>query len=120
MNNLEITQSEQQLEEERECTRASQPFYVPIPESDPLNLQVVSSGRKLHLQTYRFPVPSGVERKGVIFFVHGYGAHCKTMGFFFKVLADQGFECLAMDQRGFGSSEGDRGVILNAEDIYND
>jgi alpha-beta hydrolase superfamily lysophospholipase len=42
------------------------------------------------------------------------------MAFFFKIFAESGYECIGMDQRGFGVSEGERGYIDSADDIYND
>lgn len=37
-----------------------------------------------------------------------------------KYLADSDFEVFAIDQRGFGHSEGIRGQIDSTEDAYND
>lgn len=56
--------------------------------------------------TYRYPVPQGVERKGVIFFLHGYGSYCEHISHFFKMFAEKGYESFALDQRGFGNSGG--------------
>ena len=56
----------------------------------------------------------------MIFYIHGYGAHCNFMGFFFKEFAESGYEVITMDQRGFGYSEGERGFIHDSETIYDD
>lgn len=66
--------------------------------------------------TYRYPVDESV-RKGVIFYIHGFGSYCEPYAFQAKMWADSGYEVIAMDQRGFGNSGGERGFF---EDSYAD
>ena len=52
--------------------------------------------------------------------MHGYGSYCNVNGMLAKCLAENNYEVFGMDQRGFGLSDGKRGVVENKEDIYND
>jgi alpha-beta hydrolase superfamily lysophospholipase len=70
--------------------------------------------------TYRFPVPSSVKRKGVVFYLHGFGAYCEHAAFIFKGFADKGYEVFALDQRGYGNSGGHRGLFESQEVVYSD
>ena len=70
--------------------------------------------------TYRYPVPQGVEHKGVIFYLHGFGAYCEHNSYLFKMFAEKGYECFALDQRGFGNSGGQRGLFESTEVVYSD
>lgn len=44
------------------------------PEIGDLDLTVMEGNKEIKLVTYRWPVPSGEQRKGVVFLIHGYGA----------------------------------------------
>jgi alpha-beta hydrolase superfamily lysophospholipase len=71
--------------------------------------------------TYRYPVPKGQERKGIVFYVHGFGAYSEHTAFMFKTLAEtRGYEVISMDQRGFGNSGGQRGLFESQSVIYGD
>jgi hypothetical protein len=48
-------------------------LYAKFPEQNVINLPVISFGDKVNLMAYRYPVPQGIERKGVVFYIHGYG-----------------------------------------------
>jgi len=37
-----------------------------------------------------------------------------------KCLAEHNYEVFAIDQRGFGFSDGERAIIQSKEDLYND
>ena len=67
--------------------------------------------------TYRYPVPSDLERRGIIFYIHGFGSYCERFAFQAKAYAEAGYDVVALDQRGFGNSGGTRGLF---EDSYND
>ena len=58
--------------------------------------------------------------KGLIFFNHGYGGYCEHYAFFFKPFAEAGYDCIAMDTRGFGNSEGLRGWVESDDVLYGD
>jgi alpha-beta hydrolase superfamily lysophospholipase len=47
--------------------------------------------------TYRYPVPEDTERKGIIFYVHGFGSYCERYAFQAKTFAEAGYEVIAMD-----------------------
>lgn len=72
------------------------------------------------LQTYRYPVPNGVQRKGIVFYIHGFGAYSEHTAFIFKAFAEKGYEAFAMDQRGFGYSGGQRGLFESSDVVYSD
>ena len=56
-----------------------------------------------------------------MFYIHGYGAYANRDAGIAKEFAEKGhFEVFAIDQRGFGESEGRRAIVENTEDIYND
>jgi alpha-beta hydrolase superfamily lysophospholipase len=67
--------------------------------------------------TYRYPVPSDIERKGIMFYIHGFGNYCERYAFQARAYASSGYEVIALDQRGFGNSGGTRGLF---EESYND
>jgi hypothetical protein len=49
-----------------------------------LKIRVTQDDVEITLETYRYPCPQGVERKGVVFYIHGFGAYCEYSAFFFK------------------------------------
>jgi alpha-beta hydrolase superfamily lysophospholipase len=81
-------------------------FDLAYPEKNILDLQVTDQeGKPCLLQTYRYPVDTTkVERKGIVFYLHGYGSHSGSSAFYTKYFADEGYEVYTMDQRGFGES----------------
>lgn len=95
-------------------------MQVPWPEVDPLELRVTQDDEEITLMTYRYPVPHGTARKGYIFFIHGFGAYFEHYAGFCKSFAERGYECLALDQRGFGNSGGHRGLFESEDVIYGD
>lgn len=54
------------------------------------------------IANYRYPVQVGVERKGIVFFVHGYGGAVQHYAYLAEMFARHGYEFCGMDQRGFG------------------
>ncbi|CDW79718.1 UNKNOWN [Stylonychia lemnae] len=96
-------------------------YYNEIwPEIDPLQLRVEQDGKIIKLQTYRHPVSDRSKLKGVVFYIHGYGGYCEHMEYMFKHFANAGYDAYAMDQRGFGRSEGLRSWIESQETMYSD
>ena len=79
---------------------------IKFPDENYLDL-VGEGGNRLH--TYRYPVDNPSERKAIVYYLHGYGGHSGKMAFLGKALAENGFEFLAYDFRGFGKSQGKRG-----------
>lgn len=85
-----------------------------------MKLKVEQDGEEIALMTYRYPVPEGVARKGIVFYIHGFGAYCEHVAFIFKQFAEKGYEAFAMDQRGFGNSGGHRGLYEGSDQAYGD
>ena len=54
---------------------------MPWPETDFLKLRVYQDDEEVTLMTYRYPVPQGVERKGIVFYLHGFGSYCERYAF---------------------------------------
>jgi len=81
------------------------------PETDALRLRVEQDDEEITLMTYRYPVPEGTDRKGVVFYIHGFGSYCERYAYQARAFAESGYEVIAMDQRGFGNSGGHRGLF---------
>ena len=79
---------------------------------------MIQFGKQIKLKAYRYPPKD--YRKGVVFYVHGYGSYANVNGMLARCLAENNYEVFAMDQRGFGYSDGKRAVVENKEDVYND
>jgi len=75
-----------------------------FPEVNPLPLVSVSqrTGKYFKLANYRYP--SQGKRKGIIFFVHGYGEYCERYAYFAKAFAEAGYDFAGIDWRNFGHS----------------
>jgi len=52
--------------------------------------------------------------------IHGFGDYSGRYAFLAKQLAESGYEVVALDQRGFGFSEGTRGYIETGERARDD
>ena len=72
-------------------------------EENPIDIRTQGGDK---LANYRQTVPEGVERKAILFFVHGYGDNVKNYAYLAKLFAENGIEFCGMDQSGFGLSEG--------------
>ena len=62
------------------------------------------------LQTYRYPELTD-NLKGVVTFLHGYGDYSGRYAYFARKFAENGYDFNTIDQRGFGHSDGRRGVF---------
>ena len=62
------------------------------------------------LQTYRYPELTD-DLKGVVTFVHGYGDYAGRYAYFARKFAENGYDFNTIDQRGYGHSDGRRGVF---------
>ena len=81
-------------------------------ESDIIDdLIVTQEGKQIKLCAYREPARGSVPRKGVIFFVHGYGKSLRFLAVTARNLANAGYDIFGMDYRGIGRSTGIRGFI---------
>ena len=89
----------------------------PISESFYIN----DSGKKIKLESYKYPTTLASElKRGTVFFVHGYGDYVGRYAYFAKQFAEQGYDFVGIDQRGFGRSDGRRGIIESEEQAISD
>ena len=58
--------------------------------------------------------------KGIVTFLHGYGDYSGRYAYFAKTFAENGYDVHSLDQRGFGLSEGRRGVFENQDIVIDD
>ena len=65
---------------------------------NPIDMKSSFKGDVAKLFNYRYPVPKG--RKGIVFFVHGYGGQNTHRASLAKMFAEQGYEMCGIDQRG--------------------
>lgn len=65
-------------------------------------------------------IPSGVDLKGVICLVHGFGEHCERYGHVAEVFNNNGYALVAYDQRGHGKSKGQRGHTPSYNHLLDD
>jgi lysophospholipase len=68
-------------------------------------------------------VPEGLAEPGagaLIALMHGYGEHCRRYDDFARHLAQQGHVLCAMDARGHGRSQGQRGYVRDYRDYVGD
>ena len=72
------------------------------------------------IQNYRHPADSSVTRKGIVHFFHGAGEYAGRYGFLAQRIASHGYDVVSYDQRGFGYSEGRRGVQERQEILVSD
>jgi len=74
------------------------PIDFKFPEQNVLDLSVFQFGKPIKLKAYRYPVPVGKQRRGVVFYIHGYGAYANRDVNIAKEFAEKGhFEVFAID-----------------------
>jgi len=91
-----------------------------FPEVNPLELSLPdykNKGSTVKLVNYRWPAVG--ERRGVVHWVHGYGDYVGRHGWIAQAFAQHGYDFVGIDQRGFGNSEGRRGMF-ESEKIMKD
>lgn len=93
-----------------------------FPEVNPIDFMVadLKGSQQIRLQTYRYPCPEGIARKGIVQWIHGFNDYSGRYAFAAKHLAERGYEVVSMDQRGFGFSQGTRGLIMSPEQARDD
>ncbi len=72
------------------------------------------------LDLYALLWPSNERPEAVIAFVHGHGDHSRRYDEWFPKLTSRNIAVLAVDYRGHGRSQGQRGVIRRFEDLLKD
>lgn len=56
-----------------------------------------SDGRDVKIANYRYPSANQNEKKGIIYFVHGYGDYCGRYAYLAKYFAEAGYDFVGMD-----------------------
>jgi len=85
----------------------------PFPEDNPFEVKVQSfeSGEDIQLYNYRYQCKGVTSPKAVIMIFHGFGSYTGKYGYYAKYFADQGYEVVGFDFRGFGKTEGQSGHL---------
>lgn len=93
-----------------------------FPEVNPIDLVLpdFKGNGQVRLQTYRYPCRSDRPRKGIVQLIHGLGDYCGRYAFLAKTLAENGYDVVGVDQRGYGFSEGRRALIESKEQARDD
>ena len=52
--------------------------------------------------------------------IHGFGDYTGRFAYYAKPFAENGYDFVGMDMRGFGRSEGRRGIVESKEIIMDD
>ena len=109
MNEDGTPMSEEEMTHRRKYVDFTQETF---PEVNPIELllpEYKGSGQ-VRFQTYRYPAATS-SRKGIVHYIHGLNDYAGRYAFIAKKLAQNGYDVVAMDQRGFGFSQGTRGFI---------
>lgn len=69
----------------------------------------------VQINNYRYPVQVGQKRKGIVYFVHGYGCSLHNHAYLAQMFSQHGYEFCGIDQKGFGLSEGTKGRFEGME-----
>ena len=84
-------------------------------------MPVEQFGKPIKIAAYRYPVPEGTVRKGVVFYIHGYGCYAHHDCMMVDLRVKHGhYDVFAIDHRGCGKSGGQEALIESVEDMYND
>ncbi|TNV77717.1 hypothetical protein FGO68_gene14245 [Halteria grandinella] len=88
---------------------------IPFPEVNPIDLIVEQNGAPFKLANYRYPCKVGVERKGIVFYVHGYAEYTGRYGYLAREFSEAGFDFVGIDQRNFGNSTSNAATLGHFE-----
>jgi alpha-beta hydrolase superfamily lysophospholipase len=92
-----------------------------FPEENPFDVKVKSLEEDEEIQLYNYRWKSQKESvKAVIMLFHGYGSWTGKYGYYGKYFADQGYDFVGFDFRGFGNTKGQRGHIDSWEQHLKD
>ena len=97
------------LEQERTVDFAKKEW----PQVDYIPYFASTHGANQKLATYRYPAQG--DRKGIVYYCHGYGVNALYNAHFAERLALRGYEVAGIDYRGFGRSSGILGRIEDEE-----
>ena len=74
---------------------------------------------EIKLQTYRYPTTQE-KRRGIVQLIHGHGDYIGRYSYIAKMIAERGYDVVGIDQRGFGHSQGRRGLVESRENVRDD
>ena len=85
---------------------------VAWPEVNPIDYTVAGN----RMQNYRFPATCDpADRKGIVQWISGYGDYAGRYAWLAKLIAGRGYDVVGVDWRGFGHSEGKRGILGSSQ-----
>lgn len=67
------------------------------------------------LHNYRYPAKNNQAPKCVIVYFHSWGSYVGREAHVAKAYADQGYDFIGVDYRGFGKSGGPKGVVKSLD-----
>ena len=72
---------------------------VTYPEVNPIEMLLLDhkGNGQVRLQTYRYPCPEGIERKGIVQWIHGLNDYSGRYAVLAKMLSENGYEVVTMD-----------------------
>ena len=95
---------------------------VSYPEQDPFEVKVQSfeEDEEIQLTNYRYKAQNSDTPKAVLMIFHGYGSYTGKYAYYAKYFAEEGYDVVGFDFRGFGRTKGQRGHISSWEDHIKD
>ena len=102
--------SPEELEHHRKFIDFSKEAYPMVNPIDFLLKDYKGNGQ-VRIQNYRYPCAENTTRRGIVQLIHGFNDYAGRYAYLAKTLTQHGYDVVAMDQRGFGYSEGARGLI---------
>lgn len=67
-----------------------------FPEINPIDFKVKSKGKEVKIANYRYP-SANKDKKGLVYYMHGYGDYCARYAYFAKEFAMNGYDFIGMD-----------------------
>ena len=69
------------------------------PEVNPIDFKLpeLKGNGEVRIQNYRYPCPLGVDRKGIVQWIHGFNDYSGRYAFAAKMFTEKGYEVVAMD-----------------------
>ena len=80
----------------------------------------VSQDKTSKLHTYRYPAANNAVPKAAIIYFCGHGQHVGKFGYVGKHFSEAGYDFVGFDYKGFGKSQGTRGLIESFDTLLGD
>ncbi|CDW82247.1 UNKNOWN [Stylonychia lemnae] len=110
---LEINRQDESFKRKTRFMEQKFPFI------DKFVLQTKENGEEKALKNYYYPSKLD-HRKGVVYYLHGYGDTCSRYSYLAEKYANHGYDFLGFDYKGFGFSQGIRGQIDSPRSVLDD